>query len=87
MYRSSRLLFILPSKKVWTGRSRSSELGLPVLAWPHVTDELFPRGTGAVIAKDLSRKSIAESAVPVLRDGQHAALLGRASLARVTRSF
>lgn len=89
MYRSSRLLFY-PSKQEGFGLAgvEAASFGLPVLGLAGtVTDELFPRGTGAVIAKDLSRKSIAESAVPVLRDGQHAALLGRASLARVNSVF
>ena len=52
-----------------------------------VAEELFPNGTGAVMAKDLSRESIAESAVPVLRDAQHAAQLGRAALGRVNAIF
>jgi hypothetical protein len=52
-----------------------------------VTEELFPDGTGAIMAKDLSRKSISESAVPVLKSAQHAAELGRAASARVNAVF
>jgi hypothetical protein len=35
-----------------------------------VTAELLPTGMRAVIAKDLSKESIAEAAVPVLRSAQ-----------------
>jgi hypothetical protein len=52
-----------------------------------VTEELFPTGTGAVIAKDLSRESIAEAAIPVLRSAQYAEELGRAASARVNAVF
>src|SRR6202140_963328 len=89
MYRSSRLLFY-PSKQEGFGLAgvEAASFGLPVLGLAGtVTGELFPSGTGAVMAKDLSRKSIAESGVPVLRDAQHAAELGRAASARVNAVF
>ena len=40
-----------------------------------------------MIAKDLSRESIAEAAIPVFRSAQYAAELGRAALARVNAVF
>jgi phosphatidyl-myo-inositol dimannoside synthase len=89
MYRSCRLLFY-PSKQEGFGLAgvEAASFGLPVLGLAGtVTEELFPAGTGAVMAKDLSRKSISESAVPVLRNAQHAAELGRAASARVNAVF
>jgi phosphatidyl-myo-inositol dimannoside synthase len=88
-YRSCRLLFY-PSKQEGFGLAgvEAASFGLPVLGLAGtVTEELFPIGTGAVMSKDLSRESIAQSAVPVLRDAQRAAQLGRASLARVNSVF
>ena len=89
MYRSSRLLFY-PSKQEGFGLAgvEAASFGLPVLGLAGtVTDELFPIGTGAVMANDLSRESIADAAVPLLGTAQHAAELGRASLARVNAVF
>ena len=53
----------------------------------NVTAELFPTGMRAVIAKDPSKESIAEAAVPVLRSAHLARELGRAALARVNAVF
>jgi glycosyltransferase involved in cell wall biosynthesis len=81
MYRSCRLLFY-PSKQEGFGLAgvEAASFGVPLLGLAgSVTEELFPTGTGAVIAKDLSRESIAEAAIPVLRSGQHAWELGRAA--------
>lgn len=89
MYRSCRLLFY-PSKQEGFGLAgvEAASFGLPVLGLAGtVTEELFPSGTGAVMAKDLSKESIAEAAVPLLRMAQHAAELGRASLTRVNAVF
>jgi len=89
MYRSCRLLFY-PSKQEGFGLAgvEAASFGLPVLGLAGtVTDELFPTGTGAVMANDLSKESIAESAVPLLTTAQHAAELGRAALARVNAFF
>lgn len=89
MYRSSRLLFY-PSKQEGFGLAgvEAASFGLPVLGLAGtVTEELFPSGTGAVMAKDLSKESIAESAIPLLRTARHAAELGRASLARINAVF
>ena len=89
MYRSSRLLFY-PSKQEGFGLAgvEAASFGLPMLGLTGtVTDELFPIGTGAVMVNDLSKESIAEGAVPLLRTAQHAAELGRAALARVNAVF
>lgn len=89
MYRSCRLLFY-PSKQEGFGLAgvEAASFGLPLLGLAGtVTEELFPTGTGAVIAKDLSKESIAEAAIPVLGSSQHAAELGRAASARVNAVF
>jgi hypothetical protein len=66
----------------------AASFGVPFLGLAGtVTEELFPTGTGAVIAKDLSRESIAEAAIPVLRSAHYAAELGRAASARVNAVF
>jgi phosphatidylinositol alpha-1,6-mannosyltransferase len=89
LYRSCRLLFY-PSKQEGFGLAgvEAASFGVPLLGLAGtVTEELFPLGTGAVIAKDLSRESIAEAAIPVLRNAQHAAELGLAVSARVNSVF
>jgi glycosyltransferase involved in cell wall biosynthesis len=89
MYRSCRLLFY-PSKQEGFGLAgvEAASFGTPLLGLAGtVTEELFPTGTGAVIAKDLSRESIAEAAVPVLKGAQYAAELGHAASARVNAVF
>ena len=89
MYRSCRMLFY-PSKQEGFGLAgvEAASFGVPLLGVAGtVTEELFPTGTGAVIAKDLSRESIAEAAIPVLRSGPRARELGRAALARVNAVF
>jgi phosphatidylinositol alpha-1,6-mannosyltransferase len=89
MYRSCRLLFY-PSRQEGFGLAgvEAASFGLPLLGLAGtVTEELFPTGAGAVIAKDLSRESIAEAAVPVLRNAQHARELGRAASDRVKAVF
>jgi phosphatidylinositol alpha-1,6-mannosyltransferase len=66
LYRSSRLLFY-PSKQEGFGLAgvEAASFGLPLLGLAGtVMEELFPTGTGAVLAKDLSREKIAEAAVP-----------------------
>ena len=89
MYQSCRMLFY-PSKQEGYGLAgaEAASFGLPVLGLAGtVTEELFPNGTGAVVAKDLSRKSIAEAAIPLLQSAQHAQALGRAAAARVNSVF
>ncbi|HXP45608.1 MAG TPA: glycosyltransferase family 4 protein, partial [Candidatus Acidoferrales bacterium] len=89
MYRSCRMLFY-PSKQEGYGLAgaEAASFGVPVLGLAGtVTEELFPPGTGAVVAKDLSRESIAEAAIPLLRNAQHAQLLGSAGAARVEAVF
>jgi glycosyltransferase involved in cell wall biosynthesis len=89
MYRCCRMLFY-PSKQEGYGLAgvEAASFGVPVLGLAGtVTEELFPPGTGAVVAKDLSRESIAEAAIPILRSAQYAAELGRAACARVNAVF
>jgi phosphatidylinositol alpha-1,6-mannosyltransferase len=89
MYQSCRMLFY-PSKQEGYGLAgaEAASFGVPVLGLAGtVTEELFPPGTGAVVAKDLSRESIAEAAIPLLRSAQHAQALGRAAAARVNSVF
>jgi len=89
MYRSCRLLFY-PSKQEGFGLAgvEAASFGVPLLGLAGtVTEELFPTGTGAALAKDLSRESIAEAAIPILKKAQHAAELGRAASARVNAFF
>jgi glycosyltransferase involved in cell wall biosynthesis len=52
-----------------------------------VTNELFPEGTGAVFAKRLDGESIAQAAIPLLKDPQRAASLGQTARARVQSMF
>lgn len=89
MYRSCRLLFY-PSKQEGFGLAgvEAASFGVPLLGLAGtVTEELFPPGTGAVFAKDLSKESIAEAAVPVLSSASEAARLGCAATARVNAVF
>ena len=89
MYRSCRMLFY-PSKQEGYGLAgaEAASFGVPVLGLAGtVTEELFPPGTGAVVAKDLSRESIAEAAIPLFRNAQHAQSLGSAGAARVNAVF
>jgi phosphatidylinositol alpha-1,6-mannosyltransferase len=89
MYRSCRLLFF-PSKGEGFGLAavEAASFGVPFLGLAGtVAEELFPHGTGAVLAKDMDRQSIAEAAIPVLADPQYAAKLGRAARARVQSLF
>jgi glycosyltransferase involved in cell wall biosynthesis len=89
MYRSCRMLFY-PSKQEGFGLAgvEAASFGVPVLGLAGtVTEELFPPGTGAVFAKDLSRGSIAEAAIPLLRSAQYAQAMGRAALTRVNAVF
>lgn len=89
MYRSCRMLFY-PSKQEGFGLAgvEAASFGVPVLGLAGtVTEELFPPGTGAVVAKDLSRESIAEAAIPLLRSAEYAQALGSAAAARVNAFF
>jgi phosphatidylinositol alpha-1,6-mannosyltransferase len=89
MYRSCRMLFY-PSKQEGYGLAgaEAASFGVPVLGLAGtVTEELFPLGTGAVVAKDLSRESIAEAAIPLLRNARYAQELGSAAAARVNALF
>ncbi len=89
MYRSCRMLFY-PSKQEGYGLAgaEAASFGVPVLGLAGtVTEELFPSGTGAVVAKDLSKESIAEAAIPLLTSAQYAQELGSAAAARVNAVF
>jgi len=88
-YRSARLLFY-PSEQEGFGLAgvEAAAFGVPVLGLAGtVTDELFPNGNGVVLAKDLGRESIAEAAIPVLRDPHVASALGHAGQRRVQSVF
>jgi glycosyltransferase involved in cell wall biosynthesis len=83
-------MLFYPSKQEGFGLAgvEAASFGVPLLALAGtVTEELFPDGTGAVIAKDLSRDRIAEAAIPVLRSTKHAAQLGRSASVRVNAVF
>jgi len=89
MYRSCRMLFY-PSRQEGFGLAgvEAASFGVPLLGLAGtVTEELFPAGTGAVIAKDSARETIAEAAIPVLKSAQYATQLGQAALARVNAVF
>lgn len=89
MYRSCRMLFY-PSKQEGYGLAgvEAASFGVPFLGLAGtVTEELFPPGSGTVVAKDLSRESIAEAAIPLLKNAQRAQVLGRAAAARVRSVF
>jgi len=89
LYRSCRMLF-LPSKGEGFGLAavEAASFGVPVVGLAGtVTEELFPNGTGALLAKNLDAQSIAEVAIPVLADSKYAAELGRAACARVQSAF
>lgn len=89
MFRSCRMLFY-PSKQEGYGLAgvEAASFGVPLLGLAGtVTEELFPVGTGAVIAKDLSRESIAKAAIPLLASAQDAQALGTSAAARVNAVF
>jgi glycosyltransferase involved in cell wall biosynthesis len=89
MYRSCRMLFY-PSKQEGYGLAgvEAASFGVPFLGLAGtVTEELFPPSTGAVVAKDLSRESIAEAAIPLFKNAQYAQSLGSAGAARVNAVF
>ncbi len=88
-YRSARLLFY-PSDQEGFGLAGVEALafGVPLLGLAGtVVEELFPNGEGVVVAKDLSRDSIVETAIPVLTDARLASSLGQAGWARVQNTF
>jgi glycosyltransferase involved in cell wall biosynthesis len=89
LYRSCRMLFY-PSKQEGYGLAgaEAASFGVPVLGLAGtVTEELFPLGTGAVVAKDLSKEAIAEAAIPILRNARYAQELGNAAAVRVNALF
>jgi glycosyltransferase involved in cell wall biosynthesis len=89
MYRCCRMLFY-PSKQEGYGLAgvEAASFGVPVLGLAGtVIEEIFPIGMGAVVAKDLSKESIAEAAIPLLGSALHAQALGKAAAARVNAVF
>ena len=88
-YRSARLLFY-PSDQEGFGLAGVEALAfvVPLLGLGGtVVEELFPNGEGVVVARDLSRDSIAEVAIPVLTDARLASSLGQAGCKRVQNIF
>ena len=88
-YRSARLLFY-PSTQEGFGLAgvEAAAYGVPVLGLAGtVMEEVFPNGEGAVLAKDLSSKNIAETAIPVLTDDGLASKLGRLGRRRIESAF
>jgi phosphatidylinositol alpha-1,6-mannosyltransferase len=88
-YCSSRLLFY-PSEQEGFGLAgiEAASFGVPFMGLAGtVTAELFPDGNGVVLANDLTPKSIAEAAIPVLTDPQLASNLGDAARKRVHSTF
>jgi glycosyltransferase involved in cell wall biosynthesis len=88
-YRSARLLFY-PSNQEGFGLAglEAAAFGVPFLGLSGtVTEELFPNGSGVVLAKDLAPQSIAEAAIPVLTNSQLASRLGAAARKRVQSTF
>ena len=89
IYRSSRMLFY-PSKQEGFGlaAAEAASFGLPVLGLAGtVTEELFPPGTGAVLARSLAKSDIVEAVAPLLRDATLTSKLGRAAWERVQNNF
>ena len=89
IYLRCRLL-LLPSKGEGFGLApvEAASFGVPLLGLAGtVTEELFPNGAGAVLAKQLDKASIAEAAIPVLADAKYAAKLGELARARVQSVF
>lgn len=88
-YRSARILFY-PSEQEGFGLAGVEALafGVPVLGLAGtVLEELFPNGEGIVVARDLGKESIANMAIPVLRDAQFASTLGHSGWKRVQTTF
>lgn len=88
-YCSSRLLFY-PSEQEGFGLAgiEAASFGVPFMGLVGtVTAELFPDGNGVVLAKDITMRSIAEAAIPVLTDSRLASSLGDAARKRVHSTF
>jgi phosphatidylinositol alpha-1,6-mannosyltransferase len=89
LYRSSRLLF-LPSKQEGFGivATEAASFGVPVLGLAGtVIEELFPNGSGILLARTWERQDIALAAIPALADPQLASALGKAAWTRVQQNF
>jgi phosphatidylinositol alpha-1,6-mannosyltransferase len=89
LYRSSRLLFLL-SKQEGFGivAAEAASFGVPVLGLAGtVIEELFPNGSGVLLARTWERQDITRAAIPVLADPQLASALGKAAWARVQQNF
>jgi phosphatidylinositol alpha-1,6-mannosyltransferase len=89
LYQSSRMLFY-PSRQEGFGLAgaEAASFGLPVLGLGGtVTEELFPPGTGVVLAKSLTPKDIVDAVVPVLQNAELASRLGYDAWKRVQSTF
>ena len=88
-YSSSRLLFY-PSEQEGFGLAgiEAASFGVPFMGLAGtVSAELFPDGSGVVLANDLTPSSIAQAAIPVLTDSRLATELGNAARKRVQSTF
>jgi phosphatidyl-myo-inositol dimannoside synthase len=89
VYQSSRMLFY-PSNQEGFGlaAAEAASFGLPVLGLAKtVTEELFPPGTGAILAQSLSTPDIVKAVAPLLKDPARAAEMGIAAWTRVQNNF
>jgi len=88
-YRSARFVFYVSTQEGFgLAGVEALSFGIPFMGLAGtVVEELFPNGEGVVIAKDSSKCSIAEAAVPVLIDSGLAARLGNAGRAKVESTF
>jgi len=89
IYQSSRMLFY-PSKQEGFGLAgtEAASFDLPVLGLAGtVTEELFPPGTGVVLASSLAKPDIVDAVAPLLKDAALASELGRAAWERVQNNF
>ena len=68
--------------------TEAASFGLPVLGLAGtVTEELFPPGTGVVLAQSLAKPDIVGAVGPLLKDAALASELGRAAWERVQNNF
>ena len=82
-------IFFFPSKQEGFGLAgvEAAAAGVPVLGLAGtVMSELFPNGS-AILVNDLLASTIAQAAVPVLRDPDYAMSLGLAGRKRVEETF
>jgi phosphatidylinositol alpha-1,6-mannosyltransferase len=88
-YRSARLVFYVSTQEGFgLAGVEALSFGVPCMGLAGtVIEELFPNCEGVIIAKDSSKQSIAEAAIPIFGSAQLAARLGNAGRARVESTF